>query len=334
MKAARFLNRRQRVALFGLAVFLLLTTFVPRRLEGPATETVQASLEARPVLLNEGDPRQRRIGPLLFLRGWELTSPANRFGGISSMQIEDGRVTALSDSGDLIEFALPERPGTTPVRIAPLPRPTTPGLRKFSQDTEALVVAGAQGWISFERRNRIGRYRRPDWHWEGWSKPAPMRRWRSNSGAEAMVRLRDGRFLVFAEGRSEGEYSEVLLFLGDPAEESTRIVPLRYRRPAGYRVTDAALLPDGRLLVLQRRLSWLDISAKLSIASLRRLAPGATIEGREIAELSDPLTVDNMEALSVTREGGRTIVRIASDNNYMAMQRNLLLEFQLLEAPR
>ena len=44
-----------------------------------------------------------------------------------------------------------------------------------------------------------------------------------------------------------------------------------------------------------------------------------------------PRPVDNMEALAVSREGGRTIVRIASDDNYLALQRTLLLEFELDE---
>ena len=58
------------------------------------------------------------------------------------------------------------------------------------------------------------------------------------------------------------------------------------------------------------------------------------IEPREIAHFAAPVTVDNMEALSVTREGGRTIVRLASDDNFMRWQRTLLLEFELRESPR
>jgi hypothetical protein len=38
-----------------------------------------------------------------------------------------------------------------------------------------------------------------------------------------------------------------------------------------------------------------------------------------------------MEALSVMREQGRTIVRLASDDNFLRIQRTLLLEFALLE---
>lgn len=335
MKKALFLNAQQRAAMPLLAAFFLLTTFVPPRFLGPASESVKSSLRVEPVLLNEEDPPQRRIGPLLFRRGWVLSSPAARFGGISALHVQGRHVTALSDTGDLIRFPLPDGAASLPVRIDPLPRPTYPGLPKFNQDTEAMLLHGGQAWISFERHNRIARFRLPGWRWETWSKPPAMQRWRSNSGAEAMVRLRDGRFLVFAEGRPGGEYSDALLFPGDPAEQEIATMRLRYRRPAGYRVTDAALLPDGRLLLLHRRFTWFEgVSAKLSVAQVGALREGATIEGREIAELSGTLTVDNMEALSVAREGGRTIVRIASDNNYMNIQRTLLLEFELRNARR
>ena len=147
-----------------------------------------------------------------------------------------------------------------------------------------------------------------------------MRRWRGNSGAEAMVRLADGRFLVFAEGKDDGApYSDAVLFAGDPAAAGTPPLRLRYRRPAGFRVTDAALLPDGRLLILNRRFAWLDgLFGAADVADAAGLARrAATIEGREVATLESPLTVDNMEALSVTVENGRTIVWIASDDNFM-----------------
>jgi hypothetical protein len=62
-----------------------------------------------------------------------------------------------------------------------------------------------------------------------------------------------------------------------------------------------------------------------------RLDAGAILNGREIAHLEAPITTDNMEGLSVTRENGRIVVWIASDDNYMGIQRTLLLKFALAE---
>jgi hypothetical protein len=335
MKLTGFLNglvRTRPGRIFALlVVFFSLATIVlpgPGRLpSGPAVSRVTVAR----VPLDEDQPGRRRVGELVFLRGWALTSDEPRFGAISAMHIENGRATALSDAGTLLEFPLPTRPGALPLRIRPLYLGM--GVPKRSRDTESLLVHGDEAWIGFEAVNAVKRFRRTGWREESAARPTAMQNWRANSGAEAMVRLRDGRFLVFAEGSADDSaFSPVLLFEGDPARPGTRATVLRYRHPAGFRVTDAALLPDGRLLILHRRVRLTEgFSASLALAEIPELRPGATFIGREIAALRSPLTVDNMEALSVAREGGRTIVRIASDDNFMPIQRTLLLEFALLE---
>ena len=335
MKVARFLNRLTRARLgrilFLAAAFLLLATIVAPGPPRPAAGPGRATLNVATVALDEAQPGRRRVGALVYLRGWELSSDDPRFGALSAIHVANGRVTALSDSGTVFEFALPSAAGARVLRIQPLPHRA--GDSKRSRDTESLLIEGDQAWIGFEAVNAIKRFHRRGWSEESAARPGPMRRWPGNSGAEAMVRLGDGRFLVFSEGRDAGgPFSPVLLFDGDPARAGTRAITLRYRRPPGFRVTDAALLPDGRLLILNRRFRWLEgVSAKLVIAAMPRPRGGAILSGREAVELRSPLTVENMEALSVTREGGRTIVRIASDDNFMPLLRTLLLEFALVE---
>src|SRR3546814_9947122 len=95
-------------------------------------------------------------------------------------------------------------------------------------------------------------------------------------------------------------------------------------------MTDAALLPDGRILFLNRRFTLLEgVSAKLTVGRLPKAGEGNIISGEELAAFIRPVTVDNMEALSVTREDARTLVWIASDDNFSALQRSLLLKFAL-----
>ncbi|HEX8525577.1 esterase-like activity of phytase family protein, partial [Allosphingosinicella sp.] len=158
--------------------------------------------------------------------------------------------------------------------------------------------------------------------------------WPSNGGSEAMVRLGDGRFLVFAEGPvGDDGTTPVLLFEGDPAVAGTRFAELRYRPLPGYRITDAAVLPDGRILFLNRRWAFLGgFAAAVAIADSPELRPGTVIEARELAVLGSPLTIDNLEALSVVVEGGRTVLWIASDDNFNpVLQQTLLLKFALTE---
>jgi hypothetical protein len=316
-------------ALLLLCAYLLLTTITrpgpAPRLGAPAA----LPLSAVPVVLDSGDPGRRRVGSLIFRRGWDLNADDRRFGGLSAMQIEGNLVTAISDDGYVMTFPLP---GSGPRQVRILPLRDGPGDRdsKFNRDTEAMAIAGPHAWIGYERHNMVWRYRRADWRAESSAQPPAMRRWPRNSGTEAMVRLADGRFILFSEG-SGGSDSAVALFDGDPSQPGTSAIVMRYRRLPGYRVTDAALLPDGRLMILNRRFGWGEgFSAIVAVADIAGLGADAVIVPRAVARLEPPLTVDNMEALSVAREGGRTIVRIASDDNFLRLQRTLLLEFELL----
>ena len=205
--------------------------------------------------------------------------------------------------------------------------------RKSERDAESATRDPATGriWIGFENVNELWRYSPDLSRAEAHVAPPEMARWPANTGAEAMVRLRDGRFVVFSEEDERPDGSNAgLLYPSDPTVGN--VAPLRfgYRAPRGYAVTDAAELPDGRLLVLHRRFTVLDgVSAKLAIVDLRGVAEGKTIGGTTIATLAPPLTVDNMEGLAIEQDGEQTIVWIASDDNFSAVQRNLLLKFAL-----
>ena len=312
--------------LFALAALILLATFAPPALQRPAPALDRAALEAVPVPLDRADPSRRRVGALEFLGGWSLESPAQPFGGISALHVEGGEGVAFSDSGLVFRFPLP--PARGPVRIERLVAGPGPPQRKTDRDVEAAVVRGRLAWIGFERVNAVWRYDRIGWRETAGSFPAKMEEWEANKGAEAMLRLPDARFLVFSEG--EGGESDAILFHGDPALPGTPTTRLRYRPPQGYRITDAALLPDGRMLLLNRRFRLLGgVAAKLTVADPGRLREGTAIEGREIAAFRPPMSVDNFEALAVAEEGGRTILWMASDDNFNPLQRTLLLKFAL-----
>lgn len=312
--------------LAALLILLLLGTFAPPapyRAKPPPSHRITI-FEAVP--LDWRRPDRVRVGGLSWLGGWEIESNDPRFGGISALHVEGGEVMALSDAGTLMRFRVSS--DVPDMEISPLSAGPGSADVKGDRDSESMVVEGGRVWVGFERSNSIWRYDLKDWRPRSSARPAAMRRWRSNRGAEAMVRLPGGRFLVFSEGG--GGESPVVLFHGDPARLATRAETLRYLPPRGYRITDAALLPDGRLLLLHRRVRLTEgVSAKLTIARLPRLAEGATISGEEIAVLRTPVAVDNMEGLSVTSEGGRTIVWIASDDNFNPLQRTLLLKFAL-----
>ncbi|HEV2748620.1 MAG TPA: esterase-like activity of phytase family protein [Allosphingosinicella sp.] len=331
---ASALPRATRIVL-ALAALPVLTTFAPAALFREPVLPRQAALSFEALPLDPGDPARRNAGGLTYLGGWAVTSNDPRFGGISAMAVQGADVIAVSDSGSLIEFRLPGF-GPPRLRIRPLPAGPGPAGSKLDRDAETLVVHGKRAWISFEGHNSVWRYGLPGWRGESNAEPSAMRRWPSNQASEAIVRLRDGTFLIFAENRRRRDGStEVAHFDGDPALPATRTASLGYRAPAGYRITDAALLPDGRVLFVNRRFRWLaGFSVKLTLADLPGLSAGSVLAGEEIAHLAPPMTIDNMEAVSVTSESGRTILWLASDDNFNGMQRTLLLKFALVEGPR
>jgi hypothetical protein len=318
---------------FLLLVLAVLGTNVPLPPDPPPPGPAVATLSFAPVALDESDPARRRIGSLLYLGGWVLSSDSARFGGLSSLHVEGGVASALSDDGILFRFALPAGNGREPLRIDPLGAGPGPATLKSNRDTESMVIFGPWLWAGFEKHNMVWRYRLSDLRPAAAARPALMRGWHANSGAEGMVRLGDGRFLVFCECPDDDRpLSDVVLFDGDPANPRTPSILLHFRRVPGYRVSDATLLPDGRLLIANRRFEWLEgVSAALTVADGRDLRAGAVIQGREIARLQPPLTVDNMEGVSVTVENGRTIVWLVSDDNFFPLQRTLLLKFALME---
>src|SRR5690606_32187476 len=137
---------------------------------------------------------RRRVGALILRRAWQLDSPEPRFGGISAMHVDQGRVTALSDSGVAIEFYLPGPDSDQQVRVTPIAGPGSAEI-KSNRDTEALVIHDGKAWVAFEGHNMIWRYDRETWKAEARARPEAMRGWRRNGGAESLVRLPDGRFL-------------------------------------------------------------------------------------------------------------------------------------------
>ena len=313
-------------SLLAAAALPFLATFAPLSLHVPDPIPPKPRIVFTPIAVGA-----ERVGPLRVLGGWTLRSDHRGVGGLSAMQIDGRKLLAISDAGYVIHASLPRSlnafaaaAAVTPLRHAPGPLTL-----KQNRDVEAMQVRGDSAWLAFETSNAVWRYSTGDWLPRAKRRPAAMAGWRLNRGAEAMLRLGDGRFLIFREEPDEAGTSDALLFHGDPAEARTRVTRLLYRAPEGYRLTDAALLPDGRPLFLNRRFQWGRFTAKLAVGTLPPLKADAVLEGREIAEFAPPLAADNFEALSVTREAGRTIVWIASDDNFSPRQRTLLLKFAL-----
>ena len=105
------------------------------------------------------------------------------------------------------------------------------------------------------------------------------------------------------------------------------------KRSADYDISDAALLPAGDLLLLERRFDWsTGLGVRMRRIALADVSAGALVDGAALLEADHRYEIDNMEGLSVHRgAGGETILTMISDDNFSIIQRSLLLQFALLE---
>jgi hypothetical protein len=319
-----------------LASVLLFLFFIPgwmgeKRLDLFGPDPV---MMARTVALDSTDPARRRVGRLTWLGGVRLTSRDPAFGGFSSMHVVDDRFTLLSDGGNVVQFRMDPQWRIGGVRFAELPDGPGTGWQKIDRDSESMTVDPRTGttWVGFETYNAIWRYSPDLLRSEAHAVPPAMAWWPRNRGPEAMTLVPGGGMLVIAETDPwpKGRGRAGIRFSGDPTEAPRAGFRFSYIPPRGYDPSDMAVLPDGNLLILNRRFALpVNFTAKLTIVDSAAIRPGAVIRGREIATFAAPLLHDNFEGLAITREGAATIVWIVSDDNQFFMQRSLLLKFRL-----
>ena len=291
-------------------------------------------IELVPLVLDESDRERTQVGALTFLNAWELRSDNSNFGGISALVVtHENRLLAVSDAGTLIGFTLGQTDRMEDSFIAALPGTFGENIDYRDFDSEGMAYDPASGriWISYEARHAVRRLSPSLGRIDGTKRLTFTQGWSANGGVEAIARLHDGRFVLFAEKHKRADRSNsAYLYSGDPIEAGSQATPFGYRAPEGFRPTDAATLPDGRLLILNRRIGLPEgFSAKLAILDPADIEADKMITSQIIATLASPLLVDNMEGLAITQDDGRIIVWMISDNNFTALQRTILMKFAL-----
>ena len=103
----------------------------------------------------------------------------------------------------------------------------------------------------------------------------------------------------------------------------------------GFDITDAAGLPDGGLLVLERYFRWTHgrEDAHPAPAADRDQAGRPPRPAASVLEADSGYEIDNMEGMAVHRGArGETVVSLISDDNFNRfLQRTMFLQFTLLE---
>ena len=315
--SGRRARRWRLVLLAGLALPIMLGSWL--RTPDPLNYDGELSIARLPDPGDDGLPVSMDVRAL-----WQLDAPRTDFGGYSGLlALPGGQFLAFADKGDALRFSLPGA-GRGTGHFFNVPK--DPRYRREFQDIESATRDPATGhiWLGYEAMNAIRRLE-PDGSPAGMVRPLAMRHWTPNTGPEALVRLADGRFLVMNEGTGEG-----LLWAQDPrsGQEPARF---RYIAPHAMSVTDAAQLPDGRVLVLLRKLTlgWLPFGAGLAIADPAQIREGGNWPLEWLTGLTGPLPADNYEALDVTQGAdGALHLWIMSDDNLAILQRTLLAQIR------
>ena len=301
----------------------------------------EARIDARYLPHLSANPARIRIGALEYLGGVALKSPDPAFGGFSALHVAGDRFLLLSDGGGVVRFALGRDWRIRGASFDELPRGPGTGWEKRDRDSEAIAVDPDTGeyWVAYESVNAIWRYDATLTKSTGAVRPGAMSGWSRSGGPEAMVRLTGGRFIVLSESAGRGAPSatyRAVAFDRDPIEPGARATRFFYRPPSEFRATAADALPDGRVIVVNRRVAWPSgFEAVVTILDPSDIRRDAVVAGREVARFSGDLWSgfgrDNFEAVSVVREGDDTIVWLATDHNMQWPQRSLLLKFRLRE---
>ena len=288
-----------------------------------------------------------RFGSLEFRGGITLSSADPAFGGWSGLDFSaDGTLYAISDTGAWFTGRLSEREGrlvgVDDTMIAPLLGDDgEPLTAKRNADAEGLRITGRGGdeeaLVSFEQKTAVRAFDGPDF-----ARATPRRiplpvfvdRIPANQGLESIaVAPSDGPFagatVVIAEHSLDRKHNHRAFVLDGPREGPFYIVRL-----GDFDVSDAAFLPNGDLLILERRFALSSgFAMRLRRIDGSTIRPGATVDGQVLIEADGRYRIDNMEGLAVrTGDDGETLLDLISDDNHNFLQRTIVLQFALKPA--
>ena len=342
-----------------LAAALLLLTALPQTARAQQTAPppqptpedltprgpVSIDVTARPMSgFDLHDRSQTMFGKLQFRSGLVLTSSFRGFGGLSAFRVDETgeRFVALSDKGawftGRIVYDGREMTALAQVEVAPILGPDGQSIttRRW-YDTEAIARDGGTLYVGIERANQILKF---EFGRDGvaargqpMTVPPNLRKLPNNKGLEALVVLRKGApmagaLLAISERGLDADGNIVGALIGGPKPGA-----LAVRRTENYDISDAALLPNGDVLLLERKFSWLGgVGIRIRRVPVAMVLPGAVLDGPSIFDADLGHEIDNMEGLDthVTPDGDIVLTMI-SDDNFSMIQRTLLLQFTLTE---
>jgi hypothetical protein len=281
------------------------------------------------------------FGPFAWRGGLELSSSEETFGGLSGLALSADctSLLAVSDAGRWFRAALSYEgenlAGAGDAELAPmLDSKGNPPKSKVRADAEAIAALGSGRYMAgFESRTRIGIYdigkSGLKARFQQLKSPKAITEGPANAELESLGRITAGpwkdHYLAISENYADG-HDNIRAWLW----QSWMTVPFTVKRFEDYAITDAAVLPGGDILILERSFG----ATSLPGMAIRRIESsaigmGATVEPALLFAGKAPFyAIDNMEGLAICERGGETRITLVSDNNFNPnLQRTLLLQF-------
>jgi hypothetical protein len=280
---------------------------------------------------------------LTFVGGVELSSPEPLFGAFSSIRFRDQQsFVGVFDTGYWIEGRIlrdagGRLAGLEAVRLAPLlDAYGRESASKFHVDAESLALDGDRAYVGFEQRHRVLSYGPLSDLGKALPSapiafPFDLDILHSNGGFESLVIAPQGSeiagaLVAISEKSFDDNGNIYAAIVGGPLAGEFRVRPRD-----NFEITDAAYLPDGDLLLLERRFSIATgVGMRLRRIEGASIRPDAVVDGEILFEANYRSQIDNMEGLEVLPEpDGSVRLIVVSDDNHSILQRTLMLEFRL-----
>ena len=299
----------------------------------------EVRVQVEDIHLGSSQPEKTHRSELIYLGGLEIRSADKGFTGFSGLILEGSEpeltMIAVTDGGDRFEARLEMAGG----KLSGLDHATLEPLvdlegrplqtKKWSDAESIARLPDGRVLVGFERRHRIWAYGP---HLSGrprvFETPPSLPEAPANGGLESIAVWPDGRILAITERLHTRGGSLAAFLYVDGAWADVEWQPTA----PGFEPSDAIALPGGDLLVLER---YWSLSGPSSLVSrvvrvpLGLVKPGASLNGRVIAELGRPLIAENFEGLAVFvgLDGRDRLVMVSDDP--LGRLRTVVLMFAL-----
>jgi hypothetical protein len=314
-------------------------------LAGPAAAQLgnstpgQVAVEAVELAVDSSTPGTDLAPSLRITGAWRLTSADRRFGGYSAILPTGDDLLLVSDNGHVLRLSGISRGMPSRGEFIALPESCIKGRKGGIGDAESIALTpdGTGLQIGIERSNAVCLFEPDDPDSGRLIKPEAMAGWKRNRGAESMATLPGEGTAIIGEGKlSRSGERPLLWFEGDLSRDEPPPHKLRYLPPRGFKPADAEFLPDGRLLMLDRRSGVLSKRrSKLSVVEEFDPEAEGPVSGTRLGIIGKGPLAANYEGMAVSaRDEDGLVIWLIADGGSSSAGGTMLLRLEWREEPR